>query len=170
MTTTTQNARMTWHDWHNTHKPVGAHSLMAEYWSHIKFVREKIPNILALDFDDYDKIRCATSVIADYVAEAVCMPVFNIVISDVPTKFTLWYNFRNWKVSVDSFREVDVDFVDLFDDNKPVNEPVCEGFPAELIYEPYTKNRSRFTVELTRGTHHIYTFFWIFSRRFLNKR
>lgn len=96
------------------------------------------------------------------------MPVVRIVLHDSNTEFTIFYDFNNWFVSVDTTdREVNIEFVEFLGtfDQYSVIVPPRYGLD-KWVYESYANNKCRFTVVLS-AREPMFTFFWIFTRKFL---
>jgi hypothetical protein len=156
-------------EWANIHRPAEDLIYKDGYWDQITFVRDEIPGILSRNYEELRAIQLNTKVVSTHRSKSVCLPVFRIELPD-GTAFTMRYNFRDWKVSVESPREVCADFMGLFNPRARVNAVYCEGFPTELVYGPYAQNGRRFTIELPGGKQHIFTFFWIFAYQALGIR
>jgi hypothetical protein len=149
-------------EWANAHEPSKSLSWGTEYWKQIMFVRDRIPAALQVAGGyERETIWAGMRVIAEHTARSVCLPVFHLTLPD-DTAFTMSYNFADWKVSVESPRDVEVDFMSLFDPKRLVGEVECSGFPDQLVYGPYAKNKRQFTVGLP-DEHHVFTFFWTFA-------
>lgn len=139
------------------------------YWEQIVFVRDDITEVLAKTYEEYEAIQSDLEVISTHTSKSVLLPIFQLKLPD-GTAFTMRYNFHNWRVSVDSPRDVDADFMGLFDPNATFSSCYCEGFPEECVYGSYAENKRRFTIELAPGQHRLFTFFWIFSHKVLDNR
>ena len=164
-----QGKGMQLQEWANTHQPAEDLIWKEGYWDQIVFVRDKIAELLAMTYDDYEMIRANTKVISEHTSKSVLLPVFRVDLAD-GTAFTMRYNFHDWKVSVESPQNVEADFMDLFNPNKRIHEIYCEGFANNLVYGPYAENKRRFTIELPPGKYYIFTFFYIFAYQVLGKR
>lgn len=156
--------------WANAHQPDEKLIYKDGYWDQIIFVRDTLAGLLAATYEEYEALQAnGITVISSHTSKSVCLPVFNIRLAD-GTAFTLRYNFHNWKVSVDSSRNVDADFMGLFDPVLQIHSVYCEGFPKELVYGPYAESKRQFTVELSAGNNHVFMFFWIFAYHVLGNR
>lgn len=153
-------------EWANTHQPDSDLLFKEGYWDQIIFVRDKLRGIFASTYEEYVALAANFTVISSHHSKSVLLPVFRVELAD-GTAFTMRDNFHDWKVSVDSPRDVEADFMDLFRPNDRVGRACCEGFPSELIYGPYVSNKKKFTIELPSGYNHIFTFFWIFKHAVL---
>jgi len=57
-------------------------------------------------------------------------------------------NFHNWKISIDSENEINVDFMELFEKDETINPIYCEGFSKEQVFKSYNNNKKQFTIEI----------------------
>jgi len=153
-------------EWANAHDPDKKLFYADGYWEQIIFVRDRVAGIFASSYEEYQAIQSKTKVISAHMSKSVLLPVFRVELED-GTKFTMRYNFYDWKVSVDSPRNVEVDFMGLFAPDGRVSDTCCEGFPKGLIFGPYCKNKRQFTFELPPGNYHLFAFFWIFANKVL---
>jgi hypothetical protein len=154
-------------EWAQIHEPVFTPAAVP-YGRQISFVRDIIPEILSSSPAEYERLWEGTMVISEHMSTSLRLPVFQIELVD-GTQFTMRYNFHDWKVSVSSLHPVEADFMGLFDPSKEIHPVYCEGFPEELVFDSYTKNKCQFTFELRSGFHHLFTFFWIFAHQVLGK-
>ncbi len=138
------------------------------YWEQIILIRDEIIALLARSSEEHEKILSQTKVISAHISKSVLLPVYRIELDD-GTTFTMRNNFHNWKVSVNSYRKVDADFMGLFPHTERISSVYCEGFPEECVYGPYAENNRQFTLEL-HSDYNLFTFFWIFARSVLGTR
>ncbi|OHB02238.1 MAG: hypothetical protein A3A96_02150 [Candidatus Zambryskibacteria bacterium RIFCSPLOWO2_01_FULL_39_39] len=164
--TTTQETGMRLQEWAETHQPAETLIYKNGYWDQIIFVRDAITPLLAKTDEEYKEIQAGMKAISEHTSKSVRLPVFRVELAD-GTAFTMRYNFYDWKVSVSSPRDVEADFMGLFNPNEHVHEVYCEGFPKGLVYGPYAENKRQFTIELPSGNYHLFTFFWIFAHQVL---
>ncbi len=157
-------------EWANENKPADDLIYKNGYWDQIMFVRDVVTPLLLWggNYDEYKALEQNTRVISTHRSKSVILPVFLIEMPD-GTRFTLRYNFYNWKVSVDSPKDVEADFLGLFDQNAQVHPVYCEGFDPKWVYGAYATNKRQFTIELPAGNYHLFTFFWIFAKKILGK-
>lgn len=156
-------------DWAEAHKPSETMFYKDGYWDQIIFVRDDVPNALARSFEEYRALKSSVVVIGEHTSKSVRLPVFRVMLAD-GTAFTMRCNFHDWKISVESSRDVDANFMGIFDPNLRISDVYCEGFPEELVYGPYAENKRRFTAELSRCNHSVFTFLWIFAHQVLGKK
>jgi len=156
-------------EWAKTNEPAGTLIYREGYWDQIMFVRDKMAGVLAPKFEDYQNIQTGMRVISTHTSKSVRLPVFKVELAD-GTVFVMRYNFHDWKVLVDSPRDVDADFMGLFNPSQRISSVYCEGFPKEYVYGPYAESKRQFTIELPAGHYYLFTFFWIFARVVLGNR
>lgn len=164
----TQTTGTALQEWANDNQPAENLIYKDGYWNQIIFVRDAITGVLAKSYTEYQEIQSKLQVISEHTSKSVRLPVFRIELPD-GTAFIMRYNFHNWKVSVNSPKDVEADFMDLFDPEARIHDVYCEGFPKNMVYGPYSKNKRQFTLELAPGEHRVFTFFWILAHRALNK-
>lgn len=99
-------------------------------------------------------------VISTHCSKSVKLPVFQIKLEKYGIEIILRYNFYDWKVSVNSEKPLDFDFMGLFDENKEILSVYCEGFPLDKVYGSYKKNKSKFTIKIS-SHYNLYTFFYL---------
>lgn len=138
------------------------------YWKQIKFVRDVLVRVFARDYDEYKAIEAGISIVGTHHSKSVKLPVYRINLPD-GTAFTIRCNFHDWKVSVESPKEVEEDFMDLFDPTTDIDHIYCEGFPPELVFDSYAENKRQFTLEIATD-YQLYTFFWIYAHTVLGIR
>ena len=155
--------------WTDVNKPAENLIYAKGYGEQIVFIRDRITSLLAKNYEEYETIAKNIKVISTHTSKSVLLPVYQIELPD-GTLFIMRYNFHNWKVSVISEKEVNADFMDLFDPNEKIHSVYCEGFSEKYVFGPYAKNKRSFTVELSSGYNHLFTFFWVFAYQVLGKR
>jgi hypothetical protein len=166
--TTTLVAGEKLQEWANAHPPAENLIYKGGYWDQIIFVRDTISQLLSKSYEEYKTIQAGIKVISHHTSKSVCLPVYSLELAD-GTKFTMRYNFYDWKVSVSSVDEVNADFMNLFDPSERIHECYCEGFPSELVYGSYNENKRQFTIELPPSNYQLFTFFWVFAHKVLGK-
>ena len=128
------------------------------YWNQIKFVRDEVPRTLAIDYEDLKKIEI--NVISTHTSKSVKLPVYEILWRGC--RFTLRYNFYDWKISVESPVELfPINFFGLFAIGKNIHSVYCEGFPKERVFGSFLENRKKFTIAIDGRYYYIFSFFWI---------
>lgn len=155
--------------WANKHKPADPEIIKDGYWDQIAFVRDTVTILLAKTRDEFTDIQANIKVISEHTSRSLRLPVFLVQLAD-GTTFIMRNNSFNWKVSVSSPRDVEADFMDLFNLNEHIQSVYCEGFPKDMVYGSYAENKRQFTIELPADNHYLFTFFWIFSSKVLGNR
>jgi len=128
-------------------------------WEQINFVRDELRYLLfpVLE-DDSSKYRC--SVVSTHTSKSIVLPVY--LIECYGMKFYIRNNFHNWKISVVSPVDIDIDFSNLITDrDKKIPSILCEGFKQEWVFGRHQDNHKEFTVELWNSYYAVFTFFWL---------
>ena len=120
----------------------------------VVFVRDDIVALL-------NPVIKSLDVISTHVSKSITLPVYKIELTD-GTEIIMRENFYDWKVSVKSSKELNFPTKYLFsyDINVPISPCYCEGFDDSWVYEPYSKNKKNFTVELS-SNYDLYTFMFL---------
>ena len=141
----------------------------------VHFVRDTLARLIwrGIKYDDIprepERLDCAVTayVISEHRSKSVRLPVYSLERSGLGLQIVLRDNYYNWNVSVVSERPVAADlrgFVTDFRDEaerakyRPRDCWGCcffEGFPAELMLGPYSKDRRKFSL-WTNGDHELY--------------
>lgn len=150
-------------DWAEANVPNKELYYAAGYTEQIDFIQDRIARLVTKSYEEYLALQDYLTVIADHMSKSVRLPVIRMELED-GTVFVMRHNFNDWKVSVNSPRDFDADFMELFDPKKAIHGVYCEGFPPDLVYGPYAENKRQFTIMLP-GNYHVFTFFWIYARR-----
>jgi len=135
------------------------------FWHVINFVRDTLPKVLTRTATKCNALQSKTEVIGMYELHDICLPIVRIKLPDGTALF-IAYN-DTWKVSVISPRDVEVDFMGLFDPSWRVSPNCCPnpGLGGFLTHRPFVKDRKHFTLELP--DQRIWTFFWLFAYKVL---
>lgn len=150
-------------EWANTHEPDEGLLAGPGYWMQIMFVRDNLSEALASSAEQFMKISKDIAVISTHRSKSVLLPVYMMTLPD-GTVLVLRHNFQDWKVSITSPKAIDIPPMDLFSADGSCEGCYCEGFPAEMVYGPYSKNNSRFTIEIGNN-YQLYTFCWLLGRK-----
>jgi len=149
-------------NWAEENEPEDKMIYKKGYWDQIIFIRDTIPGIFATTYGEYFDIQQSIAVISDHTSKSIKLPVAQITtISGI--NLILRNNFHDWKISVRSPVVINGNFAKLFDPEEQFNHIYCEGFKPEWVFSSYSRNKSRFTVELHNGEYHIFTFLWIMA-------
>jgi len=103
-------------------------------------------------------------VISTHTSKSIRLPVVELR-TPGGVVFTIRDNFHDYKVSVDSPVEIDVDFHDLFGKyaEESIHGVYFEGFPDERVFGAYADNKKQFSVELDRSEE-VYMLLWLITR------
>ena len=136
------------------------------YWNQITFIRDTIMYMLCKDYEDY--INNPVLVINTHTSKSIVLPVYQLNLFDKKMKIIIRNNFYNWKISVDSDVEINVDFMGLFKSDEQIHSVYCEGFKKEQVYDSYSNNKKKFTFEIG-DTYLLYTFMFLLKNYMKNK-
>lgn len=136
------------------------------FWDQICFVRDKLPGIVHAIYGGDSKkagqVRDTLVALSVHTSMSVRLPVFHMTLPD-GTECVMRYNFHDWKISVKASHNITCDFAGLFNPDEQIGRLYCEGFPAEWISEPYSRNKQEFMLELL-SEYEVFTFFWLLIR------
>lgn len=97
------------------------------------------------------------SVVSQHTSKSITLPVYKIEIYGVT--FILRDNFHNWMVSVESNNPVVIPKgFEFGDTTEQIHSCYCEGFAKEWVYQPYSENNKKFTIEI-HSDYELYCFF-----------
>jgi len=147
-------------EWANENKPDSNVIYKKGYWNQIIFIRDQVPSIFANDFDEYRIIQDLITVVSTHTSKSIVLPVYKII-TDCCDIY-LRNNFYDWKVSINSIKDIKGNFKKLFGMDDIISYLYCEGFKKEWVFGSYNENKSKFTIEL-RNDYHLYTFLWIIA-------
>ena len=122
------------------------------------FVRDQINSLLRPNYDEYEKYP--PMVISTHYSKSIKLPVYQIYLENYDIEIILRYNFYNWKISVKSKKELDFDFMGLFNPEEEISDVYCEGFPKDKVYGSFASDSSKFTIEII-SKYNVYTFFYL---------
>lgn len=126
------------------------------FWKQILFVRDTIPNLIYNSYEEYQ--NNPVLVVNTHRSKSICLPVCQINLEHI--KIIVRNNFYDWKISVDSNKDIKTDFLGLFDYKEKVNSIYCEGFKEEQVFDCYENNKKQFTLQLN-NSHEVYMFMYI---------
>jgi len=135
----------------------------------VLFIRDIIPGIFARSYEEYTGIKNSIFVISTHTSKSVKLPVYELSWNDC--RFIMRYNFYDWKVTARlpyKFKEIEIEFMKLFDPKAEVHKVYCEGFRDDWVKPPYGKNTREFTCEL-HNNYVIHTFFHIIKHSVLKE-
>jgi hypothetical protein len=148
-------------DWFMENKPDDKLIYKDDLARQIMFIRDTIIGLLARSYEEYNGIQEAARVISTHTSKSVNLPVMEINWNG--WTFRLRYNFHDWKVSVHApykFKDIEIDFMKLFDPTVKINSAYCEGFEDSWVYGPYSENKREYTIEIGDNVQ-LYVYFWI---------
>ena len=140
------------------------------YWDQIIFIRDDI-NGLFYDYSDsgYEEYNAnPVLVINTHMSKSILLPVYKINLKKHNLSMIIRNNFYNWKVSVISEKEIDVDFMGLFKKNKNIHSVYCEGFEKNQVFGCFKNNKKQFTVEID-DRNRLFTFMYLLNN-YLKRR
>jgi len=126
----------------------------------LKFMRDTIGELL-WEVKENPEVK----VISTHRSKSISLPVYQFTMNGII--FILRDNFYNWKVSVVSQQDINVDFGKLFDPSIEIHSCYCEGFPEEFVFGSYNKSKKMFTIDL-RDQYQVYLFVWL-VRQFITR-
>jgi hypothetical protein len=113
--------------------------------------------------DYFAHIAEQISVISTHRSKSIELPVYYIKLKDIDIELVIRGNFYDYKVSFNYFGKENFDFMfplRVFRNPEHyVNSIYCEGFDESWVFPAYTKDHTRFTVELDcTGSFMLFTF------------
>lgn len=127
------------------------------------FFNKEHPELVGIDNDQSYKIynNFQPMVISTHISKSVLLPVMELDLKSVGVKIVLRDNMYNWNVSVESEKDIDCDFKDVFSDYD-YHYCYCEGFPKDRIYGMYQNNHKKFTICIN-DDYRLFTFMWLLA-------
>lgn len=122
------------------------------------FVRDTLCFLLFPTYEEWKDNQ--PLVISTHYSKSVKLPIFQINLKKFGIELVLRYNFYDWKISIQSEKPLDFDYMDLFDSKKVIPSIYCEGFPKDKVYGSYEQNPSQFTIEIC-SHYNVYTFIFL---------
>lgn len=150
--------------WSRVNEPSDQMIYKPSYWNQIILIRDKVNYIFYNDYDDFE--ANPVMVINTHCSKSITLPVYEINIKKYNLKMILRNNMHNWKISVISEKEINLDFMGLFDEEKNINSIYCEGFKDYEVFPEYNKCKDSFTVEMHHDDYNIYVFMYILNNYF----
>lgn len=127
----------------------------------MNFLLNVLPEAIASSLQEKEAIEMSMHVISTHMSKSIILPVVQINLRD-GTIILLRNNFQDWKVSINSPKDLYFNPMDTFDPEKKVDSVYCEGFPWEMVFESYSQDKRRFTFEIS-DNYALFTCFWIIS-------
>lgn len=136
----------------------------------IVFVRDALNPLVqrGIDYDDWNQVR----VISTHRSKSIVLPVYEMSRPDLGIRLIARDNFHNWKLSVVSQYDVPVDLSGLCYTSPPrdpgytgdkLSGCYFEGFPSDLVFGYFDRDRRRFSAELY-GEHDMFTAVFLIMR------
>lgn len=146
--------------WFMENKPKDDLNYKTAAENQILFVRDKIREIM--DEDVY-KIE----VVGIHFSKSVKLPVYHIIMNN-GMEFIMRGNFHNWIISIIS--PMPLEFPDMMlgrlsEEPTKIPHCYCEGFQEDWIFDPYVKNKRKFTLEIGYSLYELYTFFYLIKMK-----
>lgn len=124
------------------------------------FVRDTINYLF---YDNYEELKAnPVLVINTHTSKSIKLPVYKINLKKYNLSMIIRNNFHNWKVSVISEKEINADFMSLFDETEIINSIYCEGFKEDQVFECFKDNKKRFTIEIG-DRNRLFTFMYLLN-------
>jgi len=101
-------------------------------------------------------------VINTHTSKSIKLPVYKINLKRYCLSMVIRNNFHNWKISIDSENEINVDFMGLFEKDETINPIYCEGFSKEQVFKSYNDNKKQFTIEI-HDKNRVFTFMYLLN-------
>jgi len=152
-------------DWISANVPEDKMHQKNSWSDQVCFVRDEIPKFLCgTSFEDYQTVRENITVISTHMSKSIDLPVYCIKANG--DKFILRNNFYDWKMSVETHNIHSIDFekLGICNTSKPINQVYCEGFKNEWVYQPYNKDKWKYTVEIDNDFK-LKLFFWLIQMK-----
>lgn len=150
--------------WFMENKPKEEMLAKAGAEAQILFIRDKIREIMD---EDIFKIE----VVSTHFSKSIKLPVYHIIMNN-GMEFIMRGNFHNWIISVIS--PIALEYPDMMlgrlsDEVTKIPHSLCEGFQSDWIFDPYSKNKKKFTLEIDYSLYELYTFFYFTKLRMAEK-
>jgi hypothetical protein len=130
------------------------------YWDQIMFVRDTVNPLFYSTYEEWKDNP--VKVINTHRSKSIALPVYEIYLKQHDVKMIVRYNFYDWKISVISKTEINIDFMGLFDECNTINSIYCEGFKEEQVFQSFKENKKQFTVEIS-GMYQVFTFMFLLN-------
>ncbi len=126
--------------WFNENIPSEEMIYKEAFKSQLIFIRDTFSRLFRKQIE-------VAEVISTHTSKSIKFPVYHIQLKEM--SFIIRGNLYNYKLSIDSKIPLHLP-TELFTDGdeQQILKCYCEGFEQEWIYEPYEKNKQRFTVEI----------------------
>ena len=128
------------------------------------FVRDAINHLFYENSDSgYEELKVnPVLVINTHTSKSIKLPVYKINLRKYKLSMIIRNNFHDWKLSIVSEQEINVDFMELFDETKTINSVYCEGFKEDQVFQSFKDNKKQFTVEIY-DRNRLFTFMYLLN-------
>lgn len=128
------------------------------------FVRDTINQLFYNNSQSgYEELKTnPVLVINTHTSKSIKLPVYKINLKKYNLSMIIRNNFYNWKVSVISEKEINVDFMGLFKEDETINPIYCEGFKDDQVFQCFKDNKRQFTMEIY-DRNRLFTFMYLLN-------
>jgi len=124
------------------------------------FVRDTVNQLF---YDSYEELEVnPVLVINTHTSKSIKLPVYKINLKKYNLSIIIRNNFHDWKVSIMSEKEINADFMNLFNEDKTINPIYCEGFKEDQVFKSFKDNKKQFTVEIY-DKNRLFTFMYLLN-------
>jgi len=127
-----------------------------------------IPRLLTNDNKEYHKLQDSITLIDEVKQRSMQVLIVKMTLVD-DTTFVICHSLDSWQIAVSSPKDIEANFLGLFDPDMQILGTSCEDLPNRYIWDPYTKNKRQFSLKLPPNDHFLFMFFWIFAYTVLGK-
>lgn len=153
--------------WSRVNEPDDKMTYKDSYWRQITFIRDKI-NYLLNDGETYEYIsENPVLVINTHRSKSIILPVCKINLTRYGIIIILRNNFYDWKISVVSEQDLNVDFKEIFNEKEAIHYVYCEGFQENQVFGLFTESKKEFTVSIG-GNENLYVFMYLLKNYLKN--
>lgn len=132
--------------WSRANEPDKTMLYEQAFWNQVLFVRDNLTSIFYENFNE--RMANPVLVVNTHVSKSIKLPVYELNIAKYGLKITLVNNFYEWSVSINSTKELDMNFTNLFDTDKEINPIYCDGLSNEQVYSSFNNNKKQFTFKI----------------------
>lgn len=126
----------------------------------IVFARDKLTRTFFKDFDD--RINNPVMIISTHTSKSIKLPVYEINVKHLGLRLILRDNFHDWKISIESEKPLNYDFMGIIKEDEEINPIYCEGFDESWVYGSFKNNKNKFTIEIY-DNYMLYTFMYLLN-------
>ena len=126
------------------------------YLNQITFIRDNLSIVFTTDWDKWNGM---VSIINNHKSRSCLLPVYQITTPELIIEAR--NNFFDWKISVESTKDIYIPYEGLFNPDAKWEKYFCEG--VERIYPSYKENKRKFTIE-TYTNYQMYTICYLIAQ------